>query len=177
MCGLVACVMLASVQEIERAADLPCVEFQSETWWLDPDEEAPGPDSATFLPELQTRAMLLCYECPDIVRCRLAGATEAHNIWGGLTSQQRRRIARGLPATRVKQLPLAQGRLESGDIEAFRSGVSVEQIAARLGRDKSDVLLAFNRLLRKTQIEWENRNVHVNDRVSFLVRSAQIDWS
>lgn len=152
----------------------PCVRYRDKTWWLDPDIAEGDATEPENFEELQTRAALLCYDCYVLAQCRVTGAVETYNLWGGLTSEQRRRIARGQPAVHVKQLPFSE-RLNSEDIEAFKSGVSVQEISRKTGRDEADVLLALKRLLRRTQLTWEKANAHIHDRVSFLVRQAQID--
>jgi len=52
----------------------------------------------------QARAKAVCSHCPVLAMCRMYGISKSANedgIWGGLTKEERRRIARARRGTRV----------------------------------------------------------------------------
>jgi WhiB family redox-sensing transcriptional regulator len=57
-------------------------------WWYPPVSRG------SFRPSPYDRARQVCASCPVVEPCALAGAHEAHGMWGGLTPAERRRQRR-----------------------------------------------------------------------------------
>lgn len=70
----------------EQAA---CRDHDPELWYPTSNR---GPESDLPSPSIRY-AIEICRSCPVRKPCATAGLREPHGIWGGMTEQQRRRVA------------------------------------------------------------------------------------